>query len=196
VYERIHGDKSSVGDSLGVKTGTRLTSDLVELGKKLYYEKGPSYTIWWFLREIWVRRRHPVKLEDIYRFHQAVAGVKSKNSTVKALKRLELYGLVRGLGDGWYRPEILDESLVGGSIDFSRVRTRDQVLGRKGGLSSSLDKSEELPRPVQRVLEVAEELVRRGEKWRAVDLLAHTLLPLDIHPHTLSHAPQLLPQII
>ena len=178
MYERIHGDKSSVGDSLGVKTGTRLTSDLVELGKKLYYEKGPSYTIWWFLREIWVRRRHPVKLEDIYRFHQAVAGVKSKNSTVKALKRLELYGLVRGLGDGWYRPEILDESLVGGSIDFSRVRTRDQVLAKTRELSSLLDRAGEVPRPVREVIEVARGLIERGEKWRAVDLLAHTLLPV------------------
>ena len=177
VYEHAHGDKSSV-DSLGVKTRTRLSSDLVELGRRLYYEKGPSYTIWWFLREIWVRRRHPVKLEDIFRFHQAIAGVRSKNATVKALKRLELYGLVKSLGDGWYRPEVLDEGLASGSIDFSRVRTRDQVLSKKRELSSLLDKSEELPRPVQEVVDKARELIERGERWRAIDLLAHTLLPI------------------
>ena len=178
MYERIHGDKSSVDSLVAARSRTRLSSDLVELGRRLYREKGPSYTIWWFLKEVWLRRRHPACLEDIFRFHQLIAGVRSKNSTVKALKRLELYGLVKNLGSGWYRPEILDESLVEGSIDFSRVRTREQVLAKKRELSSRMDKSEELPRPVQEVINRARELIEKGEKWRAVDLLAHTLLPV------------------
>jgi len=179
VYERRRLDKVSHGVDLGeARVKTRATADLVEEGRRLYREKGPSYTIWWFLREVWLRRRHPVKLEDIYRFHQAVAGVRSKNATVKALKRLELYGLVKNLGGGWYRPEVLDEGLASGSIDFSRVRTRDQVLGKKRELSSRLDKSEELPRPVQEVIDRARELIEKGERWRAVDLIAHTLLPV------------------
>jgi len=177
VYGRVQGGKSSVEDSLGVRARTRATADLVEEGRRLYRERGPSYTIWWFLKEVWLRRRHPVKLEDIYRFHQLIAGVRSKNATVKALKRLELYGLVRNLGDGWYRPEVLDNTLVEGSIDFARVRTRDQVLVRRAE-SSRLYTGEEVPRPVQEVIDRARELVRRGEKWRAVDLLAHTLLPV------------------
>jgi len=48
-------------------------------------------------------------------------------------------------------------------------------VGTTGGRYGSL-LDEDLPRPVRKVIEVARELVEKGEKWRAVDLLAHALL--------------------
>jgi len=154
---------------------TYSTRDLVDEGRRLYLEKGPAYTIYWFLKQVWVRRRHPVKLEDVYRFHKLVAGVRSRNATWKILKRLELYGIVRSLGYGFYKPVVLDDSIVEGSIDWSRVRTRDQVLRRRGVGEAT---SRGVPRVVESVVRVASKLVEAGEKWRAVDLLAHTLLPV------------------
>ena len=158
-----------------VFSGIHVTRDLLSLGRRLYYEKGPSYTIWWFLKQVYTKRRRLVKFRDIYKFHQAIAGVKSKNATWKILKRLELYGLIEDI-NGWYKPVILDESFVKGSIDWKRVRTRDQVIGSGAKGQSAKKVVEELPKPVQRVVAVARQLIEQGEKWRAVDLLAHTLL--------------------
>jgi len=125
---------------------------------------------------VWRWRRHWVKFEDLFRLHQSITGVKSKNATRKALRRLEEYGLIENLGDGYYRPLILDRSIAEGSIDFSRVRTRDQVLRRE--VVAEFRRQGELPRELQPVLDTARRLIELGEKWKAVDLLAHTLLPI------------------
>jgi len=157
---------------------TYATGDLLEKARELYREKGISYTLWWFLKEVWLRRKHPVKFEDLYRLHQAVAGVRSKNATYKALKRLETYGLVQRIEGGWYKPLVLDESIVEGSIDFSRVRTRDQVLRGGKGAEAAYGQLKDVPRELEPVLREARKLIEKGEKWKAVDLLAHTLLPV------------------
>jgi len=157
------------------KRRTCATSNLVEEARKLYTERGISYTLWWYIAEVYKHRRHWIKFEDLFRLHQAVAGVKSRNATRKALKRLEDYGLVQNV-NGYYRPLILDRSIVEGSIDFSRVRTRDQVLRGRSG--AEVRTKQEIPRELRPVLEEARRLIDRGEKWRAVDLLAHTLLPV------------------
>ncbi len=158
-----------------VFSGIHVTRDLLSLGRRLYYEKGPSYTIWWFLKQVCAGRRRLVRFEDIYRFHQAIAGVKSKNATWKILKRLELYGLIEDV-NGWYKPVIFDESIVKGSIDWRRVRTRDQVIGSSTRKQSAKKVVEKLPKPVQRVVAMARQLIEQGKKWQAVDLLAHTLV--------------------
>jgi len=163
-------------DSAEARKCTYATTDLVEEARKLYRERGISYTLWWYLSEVWRRRRHWVKFEDLFRLHQSIAGVRSKNATRKALKRLEEYGLIENLGDGYYRPLILDRSIAEGSIDFSRVRTRDQVLRREA--TAEFRRQEELPRELRPVLDTARRLIERGEKWKAVDLLAHTVLPI------------------
>ena len=162
-----------VGKEFRVRTYS--TRGLVDEGRRLYLEKGPAYTIYWFLKQVWVRRGHPVKLEDVFRFHKLIAGVRSKNATLKVLKRLELYGIVKNLGYGFYKPVVLDSSIVEGSIDWRRVRTRDQVLRKRGVKGST---SRDVPREVKSVVKVASKLIKAGEKWRAVDLLAHTLLPV------------------
>jgi len=159
------------------KRRTYVTGELLEKAKELYRAKGISYTLWWYLKEVWQRRKHPVKFEDLFRLHKYVAGVRSKNSTLKALRRLEMYGLVQNLG-GWYKPLILDESIAEGSIDFSRVRTRDQVLRRKGAEEVQHGQPGEIPRELEPVIKAAKELIEKGEKWKAVDLLAHTVLPV------------------
>ncbi len=150
------------------------SSDLVEMGRRLYYKKGPSYVIWWFLKQMWRARGRPIKFERIYRFHHEIAGVKSKNATWKILRRLEFYGLIDNLG-GWYKPAVLDDTIVEGSIDWSRVRTRDQVIKPKSKETNAKSTTDNIPQPVIRIIKIAKDLIRRGEKWRAVDLLAHTL---------------------
>jgi len=171
-WRKTVSQKQYVGEE---KQKTLSLAKLVEVGRRLYREKGPSYSIWWFLKEIWKQRKQLVRFRDIYRFHHAISGVKSKNSTWKVLKRLEFYGFVRNLG-GWYMPVMMDNQVVEGSIDFRRVRRRDQVLkSRKTEtkLFSSIDK---IPSEAKRVIKKARELIEKGEKWRAVDFLAHSLL--------------------
>jgi len=159
------------------KRRTYVTDDMLEKAKELYRAKGISYTLWWYLREVWLRRRHAVKFEDLFRLHKEIAGVNSKNATFKALKRLEMYGLVQNIGNGWYKPLVLDPTIAEGSIDFSRVRTRDQVLRRKDA-ETAYGQAKDVPRELEAVIRKAEELIRKGEKWKAVDLLAHTVLPV------------------
>jgi len=174
VSERLRYSKLGVGSEARIRTYN--TADLIEECRRLYREKGISYTLWWFIAEVYKRRKHPIKFEDLYRLHQLVANVRSKNSTAKALRRLENYGLIENLGGGLYKPLVLDESIVEGSIDFSRTRTRDQVLG--GEAKAGAVMREEMPRELEPILRRARELIERGEKWRAVDLLSHTLLPV------------------
>ncbi|PUA31710.1 MAG: hypothetical protein B7O98_08790 [Zestosphaera tikiterensis] len=165
-----------VGEGVGRRT--HATEDPLEEARRLYREKGISYTLWWFIREIWARRRHAVKFEDLFRLHQYIAGARSKNSTRKALKRLEEYGLIENLGDGYYKPLIMDQAIVEGSIDFSRIRTRDQVLrNRKDAVETSMQ-LKDMPRELMPVVKEAQKLIERGDKWKAVDLIAHTLLPI------------------
>jgi hypothetical protein len=148
---------------------------LLAKGRTLYREKGPSYTIWWFLREVWLRLRRPVRFSEVHMFHREIAGARSKNATWKILKRLELYGLARSV-HGRYMPVVLDPRIVEGSIDRSRVRTREQVLPTT---RPRVEPGERVwPREVWPVIREALRLVGRGEKWRAVDLIAHTLLPV------------------
>ena len=160
--------------------GTRRTygtRDLVSLGRKLYYEKGPSYTLWWFLKEVWVRRRHAVRLEDVYRFHRRIAGIRSKNATWKILKRLEGYNVVACVGCGRYVPLVLDEKIVRGAIDWRRIRRRDQVVkrGERGRKELTRSGAEQV---VGKIVGIARILVERGDVWKAVDLIAHTILPI------------------
>ena len=86
-----------------------------------------------------------------------MGGARSRHSTVKCLKRLELYGLVKSLGNGWYKPKMLDESPVEDSIDFIRVRTRDQVVDRKK-VAGATREPRGLPKPVQDIVARAREL--------------------------------------
>jgi len=151
---------------------------LVKKGREIYNRRGASYTLWWFIKTVWLKERRPIRFQEAFEFHRAVANVRSKYSTWRALRRLVDYGLIDNI-NGYYRPLVLDESIVNGAIDRKRVRKREQIVkGRMKKSSKNVIISDSIPEKVRKVIEVARELIEKGEKWRAVDLMGHTLLGL------------------
>ena len=119
-------------------------------------------------------RGKPLRLYDLFRFHQAIAGVSSDNSTRKVLKRLLRDGLIYRKGKLYYpSPDAL--LLMWDSIDWSRVRTK-RYTGNGVVSKPSKRRVRGVGSQVRRVVRIARSLARRGDTLRAVSLLTHTLL--------------------
>jgi len=151
----------------------------VELWRSIYMRWGPSRALYLFLFSRYLYLRAPTSLSLAYEFHHMVSGTKSKNATLKVLKRLADYGIIRGVYDGMYVPVAAPDVAFNG-IDGSRVRLRNQVVGAgsRSDFQDSYSEVSRVPRAVAEVISIAKRLVEEGRKWVAVDLLAHTLLPV------------------
>jgi len=150
-----------------------------ELWRPMYVRWGPSRVLYLFLFSRYLYLRAPTSLGLAYEFHRMVAGTRSKNASLKVLKRLANYGIIRGIYDGMYVP-VAAPDVAFNAIDESRVRLRNQVVGTnsRSGFQDADSEVSKVPGAVATVISVAKRLVEEGKKWVAVDLLAHTLLPV------------------
>jgi len=85
-----------------------------------------------------------------------IAGTRSKNEALKVLKRLVNYGIIKGVYDGMYIPVVVPDT-ASNTIDGSRVRLRDQVVGA-GNRDEFQDPGSEVgraPRAVAEVISIA-----------------------------------------
>jgi len=151
----------------------------VELWRSMYARWGPSRALYLFLFSRYLYLRAPTSLGLAYEFHHMIASTKSKNATLKILQRLAGYGVIRKVCDGVYIP-VAAPDVAFNAIDGSRVRLRNQVVGTNSRNSFQDADSEvsRVPRAVAAIISTAKRLVEEGKKWIAVDLLAHTLLPV------------------
>jgi len=152
-----------------------------ELWRSMYASYGSSRTLYLFMFSRYMYLKTPTAFSLAYEFHHMIAGTKSKNATLKILKRLKDYGLIRTAYSGMYIP-IATLDIAFNAIDESRTRLRSQVIRVDNHNNAQRENLEvhKVPRAVAEVLSVVEKLVKEGNKWIAVDLLAHTLLPVRL----------------
>lgn len=170
-------EKYSEESSIRTYVRTYFTRKLIQLARQWYSKWGLQYALWKVLRFVFVNRKHGVRFKDLHRIHCLILGRNvRKNATWKALNTLAKKGLVKSV-NGVYYPIVLDEEVVKGSIDFKRVRTRTskRKIEAKG---VQVEEREAIPQPARKVISKVEELIKKGDKWKAIDLIAHTLLPV------------------
>ena len=136
----------------------------------------------------WYAQHHEaVDFKRLWRFYNNIANhVVHENTVRKQLQLLQNKGLIEIRNNRIY-PKVKDLEAVIDLFDFKRSRA-----GKRGALKRLRrtlrlrlhPESEqlEIPKPleyyVRRVLSIASGLIREGKKWEALDLIAHTLLPL------------------
>ncbi|MEM4827585.1 MAG: hypothetical protein QXK07_06050 [Desulfurococcaceae archaeon] len=132
---------------------------------------------------LYLAERGESTLEELTRVYTLFAGRRVTPETVKTqLRLLEVKGLVEKSGDRYRAVGVPIESLPG-LFDTKRARA-----GRIGGerrlqsLLTGLPSIRSLPPrlrgKIRRVVETAKSLVEKGDRETALDLLAHTLLPV------------------
>jgi len=179
VVGELQVEKYSEESSIRTYVRTYFTRKLIQLAKQWYSKWGLQYALWKVLRFVFVNRKHGVRFKDLHRIHCLILGRNvRKNATWKALNTLAKKGLVKSV-NGVYYPIVLDEEVVRGSIDFKRVRTKTRTSKRKiEAKGVQIEEREAIPQPVRKVIGKVEELVRKNDTWKAIDLVAHTLLPV------------------
>ncbi|MEM1842698.1 MAG: hypothetical protein QXL19_10020 [Ignisphaera sp.] len=127
-------------------------------------------------------------LKEIYKIYNMFTRHRVRPKTVETqLKFLEIKGLVQREGEIYKAVQIPAEALPH-LFDYKRSRA-----GRSGANKSLLKYlyrkediempaiesiSPKLKKKIQQVLETAKKLIEKGDRYTALDLLAHTLLPI------------------
>ena len=150
---------------------------LLERLKELAKRTSNQYALYYYLYTI-----GKATLYQLYRVYNEIAGRRVRLATLrKQLKILEeRYKVIRKVEE-YYIPLIPPEELLP-AINIKRAKA-----GKKGALKRILHlhrKPEQLQVPknlayyISRVYEEAQELLKRGDRTVALDLLVHTYLPL------------------
>jgi len=149
--------------------------DLIRKLKKLAEKHSIQYALLWY-----IYLRKDVKFGELYKLYNYLSNNRVvRETTVRnQLKQLERKGLIRRYGDKYVA--LVDPRDV---VDlFDRERSK---VGRIGAAirhlrieQKNLKVSPGLAYYSRQVIEAAKELVRKGRRSVALDLLVHTLLPL------------------
>lgn len=147
---------------------------LIKNLKQLAKEVSIQYALYYY---IWENRE--TSLRKLYRAYCEITGrTVALNTLRKQLKILERKGLVKKIGDTY--TALVEPEEVLDLFDSKRSKA-----GRKGALKRALKagKTEHrislgLAYYVKQVADEAKKLIGRGDRTAALDLLAHTLLPL------------------
>jgi len=125
------------------------------------------------------------RLEDLYRIYNYFSRHRVTLETVKLqLKYLTVKGLVRKEGETYRAIQVPAEALPG-LFDFKRSRSGRlgswkslQFYLYNGELPTIRDINPKLVKKMREVIETAKDLVEKGRKEVALDLLIHTFLPV------------------
>ncbi|MEM1913639.1 MAG: hypothetical protein QW067_10910 [Thermofilaceae archaeon] len=137
---------------------------------------------------VYLLKKGSATLPEIYAVYSMFTKHRVEPETVRTqLRFLKVKGLVKEEG-GVYRPVGVPFEAALDLFSFGRSRagrigaekTLLKYLYRKEGveLPNIQDVSPKLRKKLSKVLEVVKELVERGDKYTALDLIAHTLLPV------------------
>ncbi|MEM1696462.1 MAG: hypothetical protein QXQ90_07705 [Desulfurococcaceae archaeon] len=137
---------------------------------------------------VYLLKKGSATLPEIYAVYSMFTKHRVEPETVRTqLRFLKVKGLVKEEG-GVYRPVGVPLEAALDLFSFGRSRagrigaekTLLKYLYRKEGveLPNIQDVSPKLRKKLSKVLEVVKELVERGDKYTALDLIAHTLLPV------------------
>jgi len=167
------GEKKNVEKKLGLE-------QIVDIGKK-FRQLGLFMFIWYWYQTY----KTGVDLQHLWRFYNNIADhVVSQETVRKQLKMLQAKGLVEERSGKFY-PVPLPVDIVIKMFDIERSRA-----GKTGAVKrirqilyrNQLPFVEQLPRGLkhymEKVVQLAVQLTERGKREAALDLLAHTLLPL------------------
>lgn len=134
---------------------------------------------------LYLLERREARFPELHAVYNLFSRHRVRPETVRTqLKYLELKGLVQREGE-IYRPTPIP---LEAALDlFSENRSRAGRIGAerilqyhlyRGEMPAVKDISPKLRRKLSKVLEVVREQVERGDKYTALDLIAHTLLPV------------------
>jgi len=167
------GEKKNVEKKLGLE-------EITDIGKR-FRQLGLYLFIWYWFQVY----RDGVDFNKLWRFYNNISNHVVHEETVrKQLKMLENKGLVEKK-NGKYYPVLLPVDIVAKMFDVERSRT-----GKRGAAArfrqilyrNQMPAVDTLPKSlkhyVKRVVQLAVQLTERGKREVALDLLAHTLLPL------------------
>jgi len=140
-----------------------------------------------FIYYWYARYKNGVDFRRLWRFYNNIAGhIVHENTVRKQLKQLENKGLIE-VKDNRVYPKVKDLDAIIDLFDFKRSkagkrgamkRLRKVLKLRTSPELEELDITRNLEYYVKRVLSIASKLVFEGKRWEALDLIAHTLLPI------------------
>jgi len=155
---------------------------IVNIGKK-HRQLGLYLYIYWHF----MRTDNGVPLHRLHRFYNRLAGrVVHENTVRKQLELLEAKGLIE-VKDGKIYPKIVDLEAALRVFDLKRSRAgkigamktlRRLLYTKYTGSSTTAEIPEGLKHYIAMTIKKAKELVQKGKREVALDLLVHVLLPV------------------
>jgi len=172
--------KEYPGD-VGEKKSEKIGLDqIIDLGKKFRQLGLYLFILYWYQTY-----KTGVDLQHLWRFYNNIAShVVSPETVRKQLKMLQVKGLIEEK-NGKYYPVPLPTDVVAKMFDVKRSH-----VGKRGANArlrqilyhNQLPFVEEIPRGLkhymEKVVQLAVQLAKQGKREVALDLLAHTLLPI------------------
>ncbi len=157
-----------------VREKVKVDKEVLKKLKKIAKKHTIQYALLWY-----IYLRKTASLRELYRLYRYVSEKTIRENTVrKQLKVLERKGLIRKVGDRYSC--LVDPREVHDLFDTERSKA-----GRIGAViqhmklnTKSLKISPGLAYYTKQVVEKARDLVKKGKRAVALDLIVHTLLPL------------------
>lgn len=165
-----------------VSEEVKLEEEYLEGLKKHYEEYGSARTIFRIIYDHYNRTGKPIRTKQIYEIMKQVAGIKSKGTITKQLKKLRELGFIEKKDNqGYIIPKAfrnaVNVGIVYSHFDNKRVRKRNQLIGRKTTNKPRKQRKLENNPTYRKVMRRLRELAKK-DKWLALDYFAHTVLPV------------------
>jgi len=164
----------------------------IEALRKIHVKKGATYMIY----ASFTAGFEKLTFKQIHEIYKAVAGVSSKGSTGRILRWLTENGFLEKAGRGIYKLpepikemitteegkreilELLSEALDKRALKSTIKHRMSRILKARKGELETKEEEKKIPKSAKKVIAIAQSLIKEGKKAEAIDLIAHTLLPI------------------